>query len=238
MSTYIYIIAVFVLIYVVIFFLYKNRMRKMNDTFANLDLQSEARNAKTYQLNYLDGSYDFIKAQMGANPIDAFTAARSEHTATDQAKDIGKNLLKGAATLGTVRFRTVHTPKYLVLSGDSLHLIDTDKDGDVSDHLVFDRQRLSNSLIQETTKQTGNKWTQQTFGNYPLRSYKLSLSTDAKPIILDLNSALMDVGTQNQASVALKVEDVVAQFVVGGDFLNKLGEKYPNLKVTTDLPKA
>lgn len=41
-----------------------------------------------------------------------------------------KNKLKGMATLGTVRFRSVHTPKYLVLSGDTLHLFDTDTDGD------------------------------------------------------------------------------------------------------------
>lgn len=237
MPQYIYIIAGFVIIYALIFILYKNRTRKMQDTFNNLDLLNEARNAKTYQLNYLDGPYSFIKEQLQSAPITAFTVAKAQHTTGDEAKDVAKNLLKGAATLGTVRFRTVHTPKYLVLSGDSLHLLDTDKEGAVSAHLVFDRQRLLNSSLTEVEK-PGAAVRYQKFGRYPLRAYKLSLNTDEKPIILDLYSAFMNVGEQNTATAAYKVQDMVPQFVVGADFLNKLGDLYPNLRVTTDLPKA
>ncbi|ANH83228.1 hypothetical protein A8C56_21615 [Niabella ginsenosidivorans] len=237
MPQYIYIIAGFIIIYAVIFILYKNRTRKMQDTFNNLDLLGEARNARTYQLNYLDGAYAFIKDQMKSGPIDAFTVARAPHTAGDEAKDVVKNLLKGAATLGTVRFRTVHTPKYLVLSGDNLHLLDTDKEGAISAHLIFDRQRLLNSSLTEVEK-PGAVVRYQKFGRYPLRAYKLSLSTDERPIVLDLYNAFMNVGEQNTATVAYKVQDMVAQFVVGSDFLNKLGDRYPNLKVPTDLPKV
>ena len=50
-------------------------------------------------------------------------------------KDGVKDKLKGMATLGTVRFNTVQTPKYLVLSGNSLHLFDTDTEGEIDRHL-------------------------------------------------------------------------------------------------------
>ncbi|AHF16144.1 hypothetical protein [Niabella soli] len=236
MPIYVYILSGFIIIYALVFLLYKNRMRKTADTFNNLDLNSEARNAATYQMDYLEGGYAFIKEQLKTTPVDAFTSARAQHTPTDEAKDMAKNLVKGAATMGTVRFRTVHTPKYLVLSGDSLHLLDTDKNGDISAHLIFDRQRLTNSTLQETTKPGGSSFMQQKFGNYSLRTYKLSLNTDDQPIVLDLYSSFLNIGPQNQGSVALRVQDMVPQFVVGGNFLNKLGNKYPNLKVTTDLP--
>ncbi|MBO9620043.1 MAG: hypothetical protein J7539_13525 [Niabella sp.] len=236
MPIYVYIISGFIIIYALVFLLYKNRMRKTADAFNNLDLNNEARNAVTYQMDYLDGAYAFIKEQLKTAPIDAFTSARAQHTAADETKDLAKNLVKGIATMGTVRFRTVRTAKYLVLSGDTLHLLDTNKSGNIAAHLIFDRQHLQSSSLQETTKQGGSSFTQQHFGNYRLRTYKLSLYADDQPIVLDLYSSFLTIGPQNQGTVALRVQDMVPQFVVGGNFLNKLGNKYPNLKVTTDLP--
>ena len=84
---------------------------------------------------------------MEQSPIDAFNYANTEHNMVDALKDGVKDKLKGMATLGTVRFTTVATPKYLVLSGDKLHLFDTDTDGEIDKHLIFEPTQLKNSRL-------------------------------------------------------------------------------------------
>ncbi|MFR4936143.1 MAG: hypothetical protein ACLUDY_10750 [Bacteroides xylanisolvens] len=74
-----------------------------------------------------------------AEKIDAFNYASTEYGVGSALKDGVKDKLKGMATLGTVRFNTVQTPKYLVLSENSLHLFDTDTEGEIDRHLVFNR---------------------------------------------------------------------------------------------------
>lgn len=71
----------------------------------------------------------------------------NEYGVASALKDGMKDKLKGMATLGTVRFNTVQTPKYLVLSGDNLHLFDTDTDGEIDNHFVFNQARLENSRL-------------------------------------------------------------------------------------------
>ena len=56
---------------------------------------------------------------MKQEKIDAFNYASTEYGVGSALKDGVKDKLKGMATLGTVRFNTVQTPKYLVLSGNS-----------------------------------------------------------------------------------------------------------------------
>ena len=87
------------------------------------------------------------------------------------------------ATLGTVRFNTVQTPKYLVLSGNSLHLFDTDTEGEIDRHLVFNQSRLENSRLTEIPMEGQVKAQAQARGNN-VKAYKLSLQTDDKPIEL------------------------------------------------------
>ena len=74
---------------------------------------------------------------MGEEKIDAFNYASNEYGVASALKDGMKDKLKGMATLGTVRFNTVQTPKYLVLSGDNLHLFDTATDGEIDNHFVL-----------------------------------------------------------------------------------------------------
>src|SRR4029079_13911890 len=87
--------------------------------------------------------------QMEGYPIDAFNYASVEYSSKSAIKDGLKDGLKGLATLGSVRFTTVQTVKYLVLSGADLHLLDTDVDGVISNHIIFNADRLERSSIQE-----------------------------------------------------------------------------------------
>lgn len=235
MSTIIYVVIFFVVFYAVAIFWWRSQRNKSKNAFANLDLSREARSAPQYQQDLMNGDYAFLKKQMDNLPVDAFTTASSEYTATDRAKDLGKDALKSLATLGTVKFSTVTTPKYLALSGDELHLFDTNKDGDIDKHLVFDRLRLQQSTLAETPL-TGSSWKQIKYGDYALRSYKLELSTDNKPVTLLLYSGLVNVSANNAAFLSMNANKQVQEFVVGNYFLNKLGERYPHLKVPSYLP--
>lgn len=98
-----------------------------------------------------------------------------------------KDKLKGMATLGTVRFNTVQTPKYLVLSGDNLHLFDTDTDGEIDNHFVFNQARLENSRLIAIPMEGQVQAQAQARGNN-VKAYKLSLQTDEKPVELIIYS--------------------------------------------------
>ncbi|MBZ4189466.1 hypothetical protein [Niabella beijingensis] len=237
MSTIIYVVIFFVVFYAVAIFWWRSQRNKSKNAFSNLDLGQEARNAPLYQQELLNADYAFLKKQMNSAPIDAFTTAASEYTATDRAKDLGKDALKSIATLGTVKFTTVTTPKYLALSGNELHLFDTDKDGNIDKHLVFDSSRLQQSTFSEIPL-TGSSWKHIKYGDYALKSYKLELSTDGKPVTLILYSGLVNVSANNAAFLSMNAGKQVQEFVVGNYFLNKLGERYPNLKTSSYLPTA
>ena len=97
---------------------------------------------KQYKKLCLNSDLSFLKEAMGEEKIDAFNYASNEYGVASALKDGMKDKLKGMATLGTVRFNTVQTPKYLVLSGDNLHLFDTDTDGEIDNHFCIQSGRV------------------------------------------------------------------------------------------------
>ena len=135
------------------------------------------------------------------------------------------------ATLGTVRFNTVQTPKYLVLSGNSLHLFDTDTEGEIDRHLVFNQSRLENSRLTEIPMEGQVKAQAQARGNN-VKAYKLSLQTDDKPIELIIYS--FQIFT-NIPEIPTDPQETVQAIVIGNDFLKQLGDRYPNLKVSLPI---
>ena len=125
----------------------KSKISQQVQTVESTDFKAEFANATQYKNQFLTSELPFLKKAMGQNPIDAFNYANTEHNMVDTLKEGMKDKLKGMATLGTVRFTTVTTPKYLVLSGDKLHLFDTDTDGEIDKHLIFEPSQLKNSRL-------------------------------------------------------------------------------------------
>lgn len=230
-----FVIIFMVIAYVGIFFWWQIKKKKSKEAFDKLDMKKESSQAATYLNDLINNQYPQVKKQMKDVPIEAMTVARLEYTAGSQAKDIAKNTLKGLATLGTVRFQTVQTTKYLVLSGSDLHLLDTDTEGSITNHLVYNRQRLLNASIEEMPA-TSNRLSQTKYGDYLLKSYKLVLPGDDNKVNLLFYNGIVDV-TNTAAVIALSnnADKQVKQFVAGNDFLEKLGEKNPNIKVKTYL---
>ncbi|MDA3613567.1 hypothetical protein [Polluticaenibacter yanchengensis] len=238
MGSYIFIIIGFIAIYAGIFIWFRRKKQQSAAAFSKLNMQQEAAKAESYKTEFLSGDFAFLKQYIKDGPIDAFTIATLDYGKGDMAKDVAKDTLKSLATLGTVKYNTVQTPKYLVLSGSDLHLLDTNTDGDVDKHLVFDNFRLKNSTIEELPL-AKMAMMRANYGDYSLKNYKLSLQTDGKEVKLVIpNGIVQAMVAQGSATSYLSnnVEKQVKEFVLGNYFLNKLGEKASNLKVQTYLP--
>lgn len=168
----------------------KSKISQQVQTVESTDFKAEFANATQYKNQFLTSELPFLKKAMGQNPIDAFNYANTEHNMVDTLKEGMKDKLKGMATLGTVRFTTVTTPKYLVLSGDKLHLFDTDTDGEIDKHLIFEPSQLKNSRLTIYPLEGQTKAQAQARGKN-VKAYKLSLQTDGKAIELILYSCLI-----------------------------------------------
>lgn len=208
-------------------FYVKRRNAQQAEAVNKADFKTEFAKAADYRKNFLSTDLSFLQKAMGTDPVDAFNYASVEYGIGNVLKDGLKDKLKSAATLGTVRFTSVHTAKYLVLSGDNLHLLDTDTDGDIDRHLVFNRPRLENSRLTEYPLEGQVKAQAQARGNN-VRAYKLSLQTDEKPLELIVYSCLIFT---HIPEVSANPQETVQAVVIANDFLKQLGDKYPNLKV-------
>ena len=231
-STVIMIVVGMIAIYGGIFYFMQLKKNKQKEMFLNTDFNAEMRNASTYKNNFLNGELAFIPKQMEGKAIDAFNYANIDYSTKDSIKDGIKDGLKGMATLGAVKFHTVQTPKYLILSGADLHLLDTDTEGEISNHLVFDATRLQASTITELPLEGMIKAFAKQKGDN-VKAYRIALATDGSPIELIMFSALLFTYANAGASAfSLNVQKNLEEIIIANDFLKKLGDRYSNLKVT------
>lgn len=228
MSYTVIIVIVCIAFYIGYMILMKNKYAKQNAVVDDTDFKKEALNAEQYKKDALNDELSFLIKEMNGERIDAFTYANNKQSTGGALKQGIKDSLKGAATLGTVRFTTLNTAKYLVLSGDKLHLFDTDTDGEIDKHLVFGADRLKASSLSEITLEGPEKTAAISRGK-DIRGYRLELSTDEKPIELTLYSCLIFTNIPEMPSNPHKT---IEEIVIANDFLKRIGNLYPNLKVT------
>ena len=208
MSIYTFVPVIFIVLYLGYWFYMKKKNSQQAQVVNNTDFKAEFANAEQYK-NYASNEYGVASA----------------------LKDGMKDKLKGMATLGTVRFNTVQTPKYLVLSGDNLHLFDTDTDGEIDNHFVFNQARLENSRLIAIPMEGQVQAQAQARGNN-VKAYKLSLQTDEKPVELIIYSCLIFT---NIPEIPTDLQETIQDIIIGNDFLKQLGDKYPNLKVSLPI---
>lgn len=195
------------------------------------DFKAELAKAEAYRKQFLESDGLFLKKLMKPEEIDAVNYANLEYSLAASMKDDLKNRLKGMATLGTVRFRSVHTAKYLVLSGESLHLFDTNTDGKIDTHLTFTPEQLRQASLTTYPLGGQEKAQAEARGNN-VRAYKLTLPTGDKPLVLIIYSCLIFT---HIPGVPESPEEAVRDIVVANEFLQRLGERYPNLKVSLPI---
>ena len=69
-----------------------------------------------------------------------------------------------------------------------------------------------------------------------VKAYKISLATEDKPIELILFSALIFTHVNTASNMlSIDTQKMVQENVIANDFLKKLGDKYPNLKVAVPI---
>ena len=212
----------------------KNKISEQVQVVDSTDFKAEFAKATQYKNQYLASELPFLKKAMAQNPIDAFNYANTEHNMVDALKDGVKDKLKGMATLGIVRFNTVTTPKYLVLSGEKLHLFDTDTDGEIDRHLIFEPSHLQNSRLNVYPLEGQVKAQAQARGEN-VKAYKLSLQADGKMIELILYSCLIFTDIPETPTHA---RETIQAIVIANDFLKRLGDCYPNLKVPLPIEES
>lgn len=231
MSFYPIIVIACIAFYGAYYYYIKRRNAQQAQKVNATDFKAEFINAEQYRDKYLRKELSFLQEAMGEEKIDSFNYASLEYNTTDAVKNAVKDKLKGMATLGTVRFNTVNTAKYVILSGDNLHLLDADTDGDIDQHFVFNRDRLEKATLTEYPLEGQVKAQAQTRGNN-VKAYKLSLPTDKKPVDLIIYSCLIFT---NIPEIPVNPQETIQDIVIANYFLKQLGDKYPNLKVNLPI---
>jgi len=234
MSIYTLIPIIFIVLYAGYWYYVKNKNSQQAQVVNNTDFKAEFANAERYKNSVLTSELPFLQEEMKQEKIDAFNYASTEYGVGSALKDGVKDKLKGMATLGTVRFTTVATPKYLVLSGDKLHLFDTDTDGEIDKHLIFEPTQLKNSRLAVYPLEGQIKAQAQARGKN-VKAYKLSLQTDGKAIELILYSCLIFTDIPE---TPVDAKETVKAIVIANDFLKRLGDCYPNLKVALPIEES
>lgn len=140
----------------------------------------------------------------------------------EHMKNAGKDVLKSALTLGTVKYTTVQVPMPLLLTADGLHLFELDVDGKVKRHLMFDNSRMGNATLtpfanDRVPKELGDS----------AKFYKLQVPSEDGVHEITLCTVLYP--TQQYYMAYDRYRRLLA-YAVGKKFFKALEEKYPNLK--------
>ena len=140
----------------------------------------------------------------------------------EHMKNAGKDVLKSALTLGTVKYTTVQVPMPLLLTADGLHLFELDVEGKVKRHLMFDNARMESATLtpfanDRVPKELGES----------AKFYKLQVPSEDGVREITLCSVLYP--TQEYYMRYNKYRRLLA-YAVGKKFFKALEEKYPNLK--------
>lgn len=140
----------------------------------------------------------------------------------EHMKNAGKDVLKSALTLGTVKYTTVQVPMPLLLTADGLHLFELDVDGKVKRHLMFDNSRMENATLTPFA----NDRVPQELGD-SAKFYKLQVPSEDGVREITLCTVLYP--TQQYYMAYDRYRRLLA-YAVGKKFFKALEEKYPNLK--------
>lgn len=224
-NTYLIPIIVLSIGFLMMFYMMNKNKKHINTQ----DLVNERVNSDQYQKELLDKEYRYIKRWMKNAPIEAFTSASIPYSGKDRAKDVGKDLLKSAMTLGAVKFRTVETPSFVVLSEGKMHYFSTNVEGDVKEHLIFNSDRLSNATVTvESTKSNENAMSKSK--EIVASKYLFIFDIDGQKSAIEVhdrlafNNEVTSMFGSNYSKMLTKNQ------VVGEQFYSKISSLYPNLK--------
>ena len=132
-------------------------------------------------------------------------------------------------TLGTVKFRTVETPSFVVLSEGKMHYFNTDVEGDLNEHLIFNGERFSNAIVTvESTKSNENvdSKSKENLTN----KYFFTFDIDVQKSTIEIHNGLIFNNGVPTMFGSKYSKRLTKNQVVGEQFYSKISALYPNLK--------
>lgn len=200
---------------------------------ANIDWNALRSNSESIKQDLLNREAPFLKNWMQGKNIDAFTSAAIPSNLGDLAGNVVKQQLRESLT-GSYKVQK-ESPAYMVLSGNEVHFFDTDLSGNVKEHLLLDAFSLKDASVEAggAKKEMGLDFSKLA-GDQAPKVINLKLSQREGGRILQAVDRLI---LQNSADMSgmlngKNTEDMAKGRIIGEDFLKKLGEKYPNLKLS------
>lgn len=234
MSIYIFVYPLIIVVLSIVLIII-NKRNKAKSMHINLD--EERQKYSSYKSELENEDFKVLKKWMKNAPIDAFTAASFPRTNSEQIQQLAKQGVQNIALSAVgVRYREVETPSYLVLSGNELHFLHTDVDGDLKQHLIFGSNRLEVAKIKYTgLKKTALSISSKKSEKHLPHIFLLSFNINGEKIEIEVHDRL----AMNMSFTSLFKENyyqkMIKNRVVGEQLIIKLSEKYSNLKIDQRL---
>lgn len=217
--------------YVGVYIYMKKKKKAQTELIANTNPEEALQKADSYKENLISKKLEFLRKEMAGKPIDAINYASLPYTAADSIKDGMKNSLKSLATLGLVRYTTVITPIYLILSGENLHMIQLSPSDEIENHYVFDPIQLRQATIQKAKLTAVDKGYINREGD-DLKVYELIMRINNEELILKLYTSLIfTFSNEIGGNVFKNAESFLQERTIALQFFDQLGKRYSNLNV-------
>lgn len=202
----------------------------------NINMDALRQDKEQVAQEFIDRQVPYLKQWMKTSPIDACTSAMLPSDMGDFVKTVIKDRIKQSLTYDNTN--TVETPAFFILSGENLHFINTDKDNDLSEHIVFEAQKLQHAEIKfaGAKKELGLNVAVLSGNDYP-KVYDIIIPSEKGKSTLQaidriVNSSFTDTDiTQLFKGGEKNALDMAKAKITSEYFFEKLGEFYPHLKV-------
>lgn len=208
-----------------IYFMNSRRKRILGD----YNVENQYHNAGIILPELMRGPLGSIKEQMKEYSVDAVTECMHITNLGRQATSAAITAAKTAAWAAVgvkARYHTADNACYLVLSGEDVHYLFFEE-GEMKEHLFFDKYRLMNARIEQTS------------GTDKVTRMSSAMGMKSQKLVLDLDGKKMEVLFYNRINrtpenpLSFTSKDVfktqVNFEIMGRYFKEQLGEKYMHL---------
>jgi hypothetical protein len=215
----------------IVFSIIMNKKSKAHGAEINMD--DERRQYNDYKTELLEEKFSFLKEWMKGAPIDAFTSASIPTTTSQKAKDFLLDTAKNLAlSVVSIKYNSVETDCYLVLSGSELHFFGTDIEGDLEEYYIFDTFRLEKGFMEFKGSKTPDLLTKQTNSKaYLPNIYLLSFNMNDKIFSLEIHDRLKTNTSIQEMLTGKYFKEMVKHQVVGEVLIKELMKRFDNLKI-------
>ncbi len=200
---------------------------------ANFNRPEELAKLEQTKNELMDGEFDYVKEWMEGEKVDAITAMRIPLGVKGHAKEMAKNAAKSMAWAAVgvkAKYNTVEIDQFAVLSGNMLHLLFRDLEGELKNHLVIGPDTLKHARLEKVENSMDSAMKRgmgASLAAKAIDSYTLEYSEEGKDKFVDLYTHLNISNTFGAEAQAKQLQaNLVAE-----NFITKLVEVYPNLKV-------